>query len=233
MGLNLYAKVEPYLDFEDEVYTLHKEFMTLVMTKELDNILDIGCGQGYFLENLNINNKKSFGIDLSNEQIDACKEKGLTNVACISLEDVKEKYDCATAIFDVINYIPEQELEKFFKDTNLILNQGSYFIFDVNSLFGFEEVAQGCITIDLADKFIGIDAIFEDEKLVTDITLFSQEKNDIYKKEKDSITQYYHSTQTLKKLLEKTNFEIETIKEFNLHSVDDADKQIFVCKKIN
>ena len=53
MGLNLYAKVEPYLDFEDEVYTLHKEFMTLVMTKELDNILDIGCGQGYFLENLN------------------------------------------------------------------------------------------------------------------------------------------------------------------------------------
>ena len=27
MGLDLYAKVEPYLDFEEEVYFLHKEFL--------------------------------------------------------------------------------------------------------------------------------------------------------------------------------------------------------------
>lgn len=232
MGLNLYSKVEPYLDFDEEVYSLHKEFMTIVMTKELDNIIDIGCGQGYFLENLNLNGKKSFGIDLSQAQIEACKEKGLENVSCIDLANVKEKYDCATAIFDVINYIPQNDLEKFFKNTNLILNQGSYFIFDVNSHFGFEEVAQGCITIDLEDKFIGIDAIFEDEKLITDITLFTQE-DDIFKKESDSITQYYHETKSLEKLLKKTNFEIEEIRKFKLHGFDDADKLIFICKKTN
>ena len=38
MGLDLYAKVEPYLDFEDEVYLLHKQFMEFVMVNELDNI---------------------------------------------------------------------------------------------------------------------------------------------------------------------------------------------------
>ena len=233
MGLNLYSTIEPYLDFEDEVYRLHKEFISFVMQKELDNIIDIGCGQGYFLENLLINGKKSFGIDLSEEQIKACKAKGLENVACISLEDVKDKFDCATAIFDVINYIPKSEIEKFFKDTNLILNQGSYFIFDVNSYFGFEEVAQGCITIDLEDKFIGIDAVFEDEKLITDITFFSEDKDNLYKKQSDSITQYYHDKKTLEKLLKNSNFEIETIKEFNLHGYDYADKLIFVCKKID
>lgn len=231
MGLNLYSKIEPYLDFDEEVYSLHKEFLSIIMEEELDEILDIGCGQGYFLENLILNGKKSFGIDLSEAQIEACKEKGLENVACIDLKDIKEKFNCASAIFDVINYIPNEYLEDFFKNVNLILNQGSYFIFDVNSYFGFDEVAQGCITIDLEDKFIGIDAVFEDEKLITDLTLFSKQKDEFFRKESDSITQYYHRTDKLKELLKKTNFEIEEIREFNLHGFDEADKLIFICKK--
>ena len=100
MGLDLYAKVEPYLDFEEEVYTLHKEFLRFVMVNDLDNIIDIGCGQGYFLENLKVNKKKYFGIDLSVEQIKVCEAKNL-NAKAIALSEVKEKFDCATAIFDL------------------------------------------------------------------------------------------------------------------------------------
>ncbi|MGB0990653.1 MAG: class I SAM-dependent DNA methyltransferase [Halarcobacter sp.] len=174
MGLNLYSKIEPYLDFQDEVYNLHNEFMSIVFDKELDNILDVGCGQGFFIESLNLNQKNAYGIDLSSEQIDACKQRGVENVACIDLKDVKEKYDCATAIFDVINYIPKDSLKEFFENVYKALNDKGYFIFDVNTLYGFEEIAQGCITMDLDDKFIAIDAIYEDEKLVTDLTLFTK-----------------------------------------------------------
>lgn len=232
MGLELYSKVEEYLDFEDEIYTLHKEFMTFVMMNELDNIIDIGCGQGYFLENLRINKKNAFGIDLSVEQIKVCEAKNL-NVKAIALSEVKDKYDCATAIFDVLNYIPSEGLESFINETNLVLNQGGYFIFDVNSYFGFDYIAQGCITIDSADRFIGIDASFEDEKLKTDITLFEKNQDDLYIKSSDSIIQQYHSKEFLTTLLEKCNFEIQEIKEFNLHSDEDADKLIFICKKTN
>ena len=232
MGLELYSKVEPFLDFEDEVYTLHKEFMTFVMMNELDNIIDIGCGQGYFLDNLKINKKTAFGIDLSLEQIKVCESKNL-NAKAIALSQVKEKYDCATAIFDVLNYIPSEGLEQFIKETNLVLNQGGYFVFDVNSHFGFDNIAQGCITIDNEDRFIGIDAIFEDEKLQTDITLFEKNKDGLYTKQSDSIIQEYHSKEFLCKLLKKCNFEIVEIKEFNLHSDEEADKLIFICKKTN
>ena len=230
MGLDLYAKVEPYLDFEEEVYTLHKEFLRFIMVNELDNIIDIGCGQGYFLENLKINKKKYFGIDLSVEQIKVCQEKNLNSQA-ISLEDVKEKFDCATAIFDVLNYIPKEDLKAFINQTNIVLNQGAYFIFDVNSYFGFDEVAQGCISIDLKDKFISIDANFEDNKLQTDITLFEMQENGLFSKESDSIIQEYHSKEFLTKLLKECNFEIQEIKEFNLHTDEHADKLIFICKK--
>jgi SAM-dependent methyltransferase len=230
MGLDLYAKVEPYLDFEEEVYTLHKEFLRFIMVNELDNIIDIGCGQGYFLENLKINKKKYFGIDLSVEQIKVCQEKNL-NAKAIALEDVKEKFDCATAIFDVLNYIPKEDLKAFINQTNIVLNQGAYFIFDVNSYFGFDEVAQGCISIDLKDKFISIDANFEDNKLQTDITLFEKQENGLFTKENDSIIQEYHSKEFLTKLLKECNFEIQEIKEFNLHTDEHADKLIFICKK--
>lgn len=232
MGLDLYSKVEPFLDFEDEVYLLHKQFMEFVMVNELDNIIDIGCGQGYFLENLKINDKKAFGTDLSVEQIKVCKAKGL-DAKAIPLNEVEEKYNCATAIFDVLNYMDKNYLETFIKETNLVLNQGGYFIFDVNSHFGFDNIAQGCITIDLKDKFIAIDALFEDNKLQTDITLFNKQKSNLYSRESDSIIQEYHSKEYLSKLLETNGFKIQEIREFNLHSEDDADKYIFICKKTN
>ena len=230
MGLDLYAKVEPYLDFEEEVYTLHREFLRFVMVNDLNNIIDIGCGQGYFLENLKVNKKKYFGIDLSVEQIKVCQAKGL-NAQAIALGEVKEKFDCATAIFDVLNYIPKNEIKTFLKETNLVLNQGAYFIFDVNSYFGFDEIAQGCITIDVEDKFIAIDANFEDEKLQTDITLFEKQENGLFSKEQDSIIQEYHSKEFLTKALNETGFELVEIKEFNLHTQEIADKLIFICKK--
>ncbi len=231
MGLNLYSKIEPYLDFQDEVYNLHNEFMSIVFDKELDNILDVGCGQGFFIESLNLNQKNAYGIDLSSEQIDACKQRGVENVACIDLKDVKEKYDCATAIFDVINYIPKDSLKEFFENVYKALNDKGYFIFDVNTLYGFEEIAQGCITMDLDDKFIAIDAIYEDEKLVTDLTLFTKLEDGNFKKENDFITQYYHSKDRLKKMLKKIGFEVEELRDFNLHSDEKQDKQIYICTK--
>ncbi|MCG3709216.1 class I SAM-dependent methyltransferase [Aliarcobacter butzleri] len=230
MGLDLYAKVEPYLDFEEEVYILHKEFLRFVMVNDLDNIIDIGCGQGYFLENLKVNKKKYFGIDLSVEQIKVCEEKNL-NAKVIDLKDVKEKFDCATAIFDVLNYIPKNELKIFLEQTYEILNQDAYFIFDVNSYFGFDEVAQGTITIDVEDKFIAIDANFENNKLQTDITLFEKQENGLFSKEQDSIIQEYHSKEFLSKILEEMGFKLIEIKEFNLHTDEIADKLIFICKK--
>lgn len=233
MGLDLYAKIEPYLDFEEEIYSLHKEFLKFIMVNELDNIIDIGCGQGYFLNNLEINKKKAFGIDLSVEQIKICEEKGL-NAKAIALEEVlklEEKFDCATAIFDVLNYIPKVELEKFVLEVSKVLNKNGYFIFDVNTYFGFDEVAQGTINIDIEDKFIAIDAFFESNKLQTNITLFEKEDDGKYTKEQDSIVQEYHKKEFLEKILKKSGFEIVEIKEFFLHTDDEADKLIFICKK--
>ena len=112
-----------------------------------------------------------------------------------------------------------------------VLNLNAYFIFDVNTYFGFDEVAQGTINIDIEDKFIAIDAFFENDKLQTNITLFEKEKSGKYRKEQDKIVQEYHKKEYLEKILKNSGFEIVEIKEFFLHTDESADKLIFICKK--
>jgi len=229
--LDLYSKIEPYLGFEEEIYFLHREFLRFIMIEEIDNILDIGCGQGEFLENLEINCKKSLGIDASLEQVKVCQEKGL-NAENIALKDIKDKFNCATAIFDVLNYIPKNELKEFIAGVNEILNKDGYFVFDINTYFGFDEVAQGSTVLDTKDKFIAIDANFDGNKLKTDLTLFEKVNDRFYTKQADTIIQEYHAKEFLEQILKDCGFEVKNIKEFFLHTDDIADKLIFFCKKI-
>lgn len=229
MSLDLYAKIEPYLDFQEEVYTLHNAFLEQVITKDRTNVLDLGCGQGDFLRNLELNEIQYLGIDLSSEQIAICKSKGL-NAQCINLCDLQEQFDCITAIFDVINYISSKDLEQLFQCVYNRLEDGGYFIFDINSYFGFDEIAQGTLSIDVDDKFINIDAVFEENTLNTQITLF-EKSGELFTKEQSAILQYFHSKEFLTKLLKNTKFKIEEIRDFYLHNADESDKYIFICRK--
>jgi predicted TPR repeat methyltransferase len=144
MGLELYAKIEQYLDFEEEVEYLHNSFCDIVDEIQPKSLLDIGCGQGEFLTKLD-SNIATLGIDLSQNQINIAKSKNL-NVSSCELADINEKFDMQTAIFDVINYIPTDKLESFLQESYDRLNNDGYLVFDSNTLFGFEDVAQGSLS---------------------------------------------------------------------------------------
>jgi cyclopropane fatty-acyl-phospholipid synthase-like methyltransferase len=230
-GLELYSKVEKYLDFSDEVRELHKYFLIQILENNITNVLDIGCGQGELLEIFSLNKIDGFGIDLSSSQIEFAKNRGV-DAQCIDLCKLNKKFQCATATFDVVNYIPKKELLNFFKCTYAILEDDGYFIFDVNSLFGFEEVAVGTLSIDTDNDFINIDATFNGNSLITDITLFTKENNNTYTKEQSYIQQYFHTEKFLKKTLKDAGFKIEKIDKFHLHSEDESDKLIYICRKL-
>jgi len=229
-ALNLYSNIEQYLDFSEEVEELYGAYKEIIKEMNPSSLIDIGCGQGDFL--LQIQNKsiKTFGVDLSSEQIKVCQEKNI-NSACIDIADVKETYSCATAIFDVLNYMDENTLKSFLKDTYDVIKTKGYFIFDINTLFGFEEVAQGTLNINLEDKFIALDAYFEQNKLTTNITLFEKTKDNLYTKNENHITQHYHSKDSLIELLASVGFNTQKVVHFNLHEDEESDKFIFICTK--
>ncbi len=228
--LDLYATIEEHLDFKEEIEHLYNSIAHIVFAINPTSVIDIGCGQGDFCQILESNGLKTLGVDLSQKQIQIAQSKKI-DAQCIDIKDCKEKFDCATAVFDVINYIPKNNIKEFLTHTYNLLENNGYFIFDINSLYGFEEVAQGTLTIDTDDKFIAIDANFENDCLATDITLFTKETT-LYKKDYGTIKQYYHENKELKKILQAVGFKIENIINFNLHSDEDFDKFIFVCKRV-
>lgn len=228
-NLNLYAKIEPYLDLKEATYTLHKEFMRFIMENSLDNILDIGCGRGYFLENLRINGLKYLGVDESSFQIEVCKEKGL-NVQNISLKELNQEFDCAVAIFDVVNFVQKDDLKEFFSNVYKNLNQNGYFLFDINTLFAFKEIAQGCINLDLKNSFIAVNSDFKNSKLITKFYLFEKE-SELYRKNSGEIIQEFYKKSFLKAFLADIGFELLETKELFLYTDDKADKLMFICKK--
>lgn len=228
--LDLYASIEEYLEFEDEINILYNSIKDIVLEKKPKTLIDIGCGQGEFCKIIKDNNIKTLGVDLSKKQIELASKKNI-DVKCIDIKDITSKYDCATAIFDVINYLPPDYIKLFLSYSYNLLNEDGYFIFDINSLYGFDVVAQGTLNIDKDDKFIAIDAIFEDNILSTNITLFSKHKK-CYNKENGTIKQYFYAPNDLKEICKSVGFTVGKIKEFQLHTEFEADdKYIFICKK--
>ena len=228
--LDLYASIEEYLDFDEEVERLYNAIKDIVVSKKPKTLIDIGCGQGEFCKLCSQDGIKTFGVDLSAKQINIAKSKGI-DASCIDIKDIYEKYDCATAVFDVVNYLSENYIKSFLTHSYNLLNDGGYFIFDINSLYGFEVVAPGTLNIDNDDNFIAIDADFEDNTLYTDITLFSKE-GDCFKKQSGTIEQYYYRIDQLEMILKSIGFNVEKVIDFKLHDSSEADdKFIFICKR--
>lgn len=228
-ALDLYGTIEEYLDFHEEVRTLYSNILEAIIDKDISTIIDIGCGQGDFCVLLGINGFQAYGVDLSQKQIEIAKKKDI-DVECIDIKDVKKKFQCATATFDVLNYIPPKELQNFIQSTYDLLEENGYFVFDFNTLFGFEEIAQGTLSLDLEEKFIVIDANFDSDVLYTDMTVFTQE-NELYNKQSGTIEQYYHPKSLFIKIFKEVGFEVVDLIDVYLHNDEEADKQIFLVKK--
>lgn len=90
-------------------------------------ILDAGCGTGenmQFLISKGYTNVK--GIDLSEDSIKLCKQRGLTNVAIGDLKKLDFKECTFDAIYsmDVLGLIPEKERSTVIKELLRVLKPG-------------------------------------------------------------------------------------------------------------
>ncbi len=220
-ALDLYAKIEPLIGFYDEYEKLYDEYICILKSLHVETILDIGCGNGKFLSRLKNTKFRAKGIDRSSEMIKIATLLGV-EADKIELKDIEEQFCCATAIGDVLNYISKTDLRDFFSDLKSVLKKGGYFLADINTLSGFEDVADGLFLKDTEDKFLAIDADFQNTILTTKITLF--EKDDkYYKKFSDAILQYYHDIETFQNI---EGFEL--IRSFDISMFGDFDKRILL-----
>ncbi len=228
-ALDLYAQIEKDLDFQEEVEYLYSQFLENLLTYDIKQVIDIGCGQGDFCLLLQQHGINATGVDLSQKQIEFALEKGL-DVKCCDIKDITQTFQGATATFDVINYLHPNQLELFLQHSYNLLTCDGVLFFDINTLHGFENIAQGSLNIEKQDRFIAIDAYFENEQLQTNITLFTKEDT-LYNKQSGTIIQYFYAIDYLISLLNKVGFKSVKKQKVYLHDDEKPDKMILIAHK--
>lgn len=224
-NLNLYAKAEHLLGIEEATEALYDLYRSELDEYKIKTLLDIGCGRGGFMQRMMSDGVTCKGIDLSSVMVDECKARGL-DAECIDVSKAGGKYDAVVAIFDVLNFLNQNELLKFLDAVANRLNDDGIFIADINTLYGFRDVAEGAMSNENEREFLVVDAKFENDELHTKFTLFEKEEDEKYRKYQESITQYFHKINTFEKLPALKLIDKQT---FSLY--DTKDKTLLIFKK--
>ncbi len=224
-NLDLYAKIEPLIGFDEAYEALYQIYLDMLLGYEVETILDVGCGNGNFL--LHLQKKyQAKGIDLSPRMVAIATQKGV-QASNMQISTVKESFDAIVAVGDVLNYLRRDELKAFMQEVSRLLHHGGIFICDINTLHGFEEVTAGSMSVDFGEQFLSIDSEYLDGILTTEMTLFERGEGECYHKEQDTILQFYHDRKQLEAL---TSLKLINFREIGMFS-DEDDKMIFVFEK--
>ncbi|GIT99067.1 class I SAM-dependent methyltransferase [Sulfurovum sp. TSL1] len=228
-SLDLYAKVEDLLGVKEAAPNLYAHYLLFLNTIDFDTLLDVGCGSGDFLRQiqgaLEISEVK--GIDLSPLMVSKTLEQGY-DAQCTDLCDLQGRYDVLTAVFDMVNYLDKAELARFLGCVKSHLNDGGYFLCDINTLHGFENVAVGSYIVDDEERFLTVDSDFEEGEYSAEFTLFEKEGS-CFKKSQETIRQYYHSVDEIVKL---SGLALVQSDDVTLYELEEADKLFLVLRKV-
>jgi len=223
-NLDLYAKAEHLLGIEEATEALYDLYRSELDEKDIKTLLDVGCGRGGFMRRMISDGVTCRGIDLSSVMIDECKAQDL-DAECIDVADDTGKYDAVVSIFDVLNFLNKDKLLKFLDAVADRLNDDGIFIADINTLYGFSDVAEGTMAKENGDEYLVVDAEFANDELNTQFTLFVKEGEN-YKKYQDIIIQYFHKIKFFQKLPKLKLVDKQT---FSLY--DTEDKTLLIFKK--
>jgi cyclopropane fatty-acyl-phospholipid synthase-like methyltransferase len=226
--LDLYSKVEDLLGVHEVTPHLYANYIETLKEFKFSSLLDVGCGRGAFLVQVGEEypTAYSMGIDLSQQMVKVARDKGV-EVYHTDLCDVNKKFDIITAVFDMLNYLDDNELDGFMLCVENHLTVGGYFICDINSFYAFAELAVGAFIKDDNDRFVTIDSDFDDIEYISEFTLFEKSGNK-FKKSQETIFQYYH---TVERLEESTNLKLMSQKGISVYG-DEVEKYYLIFKKI-
>lgn len=228
-NLDLYAKTEHLLGIEEATEALYDLYRSELDEYKIKTLLDVGCGRGGFMQRMISDGVKCKGVDLSSVMIQECKAQGL-DAECIDVADVEGTYDAVVAIFDVLNFMNKDALVKFLDAISAKLNDDGIFIADINTLYGFSDVAEGTMSAENDKEFLVVDAEFANDELHTQFTLFLKENeekiDEKFIKHQDTIIQYFHKIKTFQNL---SGLKLIDKQTFSLY--DTEDKTLLIFKK--
>lgn len=206
-------------------------------------VLDMGCGTGNITKLLSEAGYDMIGIDNSQEMLNVAMEKrGDEESILYLLQDMREfeLYGTVAAVVcicDSMNYITEYEdLVQVFKLVNNYLDPGGVFIFDLNTVYKYEQIGDSTIAEDREDSsFIWDNYYYEDERINEyQLSIFIKDEDGRYDKFSENHYQKGYQIKEIKKALAEAGLEFVTAYDaFSHNEVREDSERIYVIAKEN
>ncbi|MCR4436381.1 MAG: class I SAM-dependent methyltransferase [Clostridiales bacterium] len=207
-------------------------------------LLDLGCGTGSFCIEMAKRGYDMIGIDLSNEMLWCAKQKSVQeNLDILFLNQDMTRFelygtvDAVVCLMDSLNYITDKRgLKRVFKLVENYLNPGGLFIFDVNTVYKFENILKDNIFFEIGDDITYIWENHYDRKRKIcrfDLTFFVKE-GQAYRKFEETHFERAFSADELKKIISESGLELAGILDemsFHSFSAKKSKRAFFVCRK--
>lgn len=226
--LDIYAKSEELLGVKEAAPKLYEYYIDALKQIKFNSLLDVGCGSGDFMLSVEseFNKVELLGIDLSQEMVKKSKKKGL-KAEYTDICKVEKSFDVITCVYDMLNYLSPKELPEFLNCLVKRLNSGGYLICDINTKYGFEEIAVGAYSANDDKRFISIDSDFKDGIYTSEFTLFEKNYVNCWRHSKGIIKQYYHSPEDI------SQDNLALIHSLPLYIFgDEPDKEFLIFQKV-
>lgn len=185
-------------------------------------LLDLGCGTGSLTELLAKKGYDCIGVDNSEDMLEIAMEKRAASGQDILylLQDMREfeLYGTVRAIVsicDSMNYILEEEdLLQVFRLVNNYLDPGGIFLFDLNTLYKYEQLLGDATIAENREEssFIWDNYYDAKEQINTyELTLFIREQEGLYRKYEEVHYQRAYELETVQRLLTEAGLELVAV----------------------
>ena len=206
-------------------------------------VLELGCGTGSMTEILAGKGYDMIGADNSEEMLEIAIEKRERSGHDILylLQDMREfelygTVRAVVSVCDSVNYVTEEEeLIEVFRLVNNYLDPKGVFIFDFNTKYKYQNVLGDRTIAEKRDEcsFIWDNYYYEDEEINEyELTLFIQEKGDLYRKFEEVHLQRAYTLEQMIRLVKKSGLEFVTAYDaFTREQPTDTSERIYMVAR--
>ena len=181
-------------------------------------VLELGCGTGSMTELLAKAGYDMIGIDNAEDMLELASEKRQQSGLDILylLQDMREfelygTVRAVVSVCDSMNYITEEDdLLQVFRLVNNYLDPGGMFLFDLNTLYKYEEVLGECTIAENREECSFIwENYYDPEEQINeyDLTLFIEEEEGLYRKYEEVHYQRAYDLNRIEELIREAGME--------------------------